>query len=215
MCKTMTANALRLKEYIDAIDNFRFIEPEICPYSNHIGALFTDAILQAGVNYRSVVRPRVLRVLELYPEAKTVSSFSSILERYGISKVLKWNNVAKLNRLRALISFCASHSIETANDLKLFLNDYEGVEEIKGIKGIGNKTCDYLKRLLGFDTVAVDRHIHGFLEEADIYYNDYHEIKEVVEYAADFMDMARRTLDYSIWMYMSNKMKPHQMTFDF
>ena len=41
----MTSNALRLKEYIDSIDNFNFIEPEACPYRYHIGALFTDAIV--------------------------------------------------------------------------------------------------------------------------------------------------------------------------
>lgn len=216
MCRTMTANALRLKEYIDAIDSFSFIEPESCPYRDHLGALFTDVILQAGVNYRRVVRPRVARVLEQYPEAKTVSSFSSILDHYGVSNVLSWNNLAKTNRMRELVSFCIAHSIETANDLTLFLNNDEGVEEIKGINGIGDKTCDYLKRLLGFDTVAVDRHIRSFLKEAEIFYDDYYEIKEVVEYAADFMDMARRTLDYSIWTYMSNKeIKVCQLTFDF
>lgn len=216
MCKTMTANALRLKEYIDTIDNFRFIEPERCPYKDHIGALFTDVILQAGVNYRSVVRPRVARVLELYPEAKTVSAFSRVLDCYGIKNVLNWNNAAKTCRMRDLVSFCLQNSIETANDLTLFMNDVDGIEEIKAINGIGNKTCDYMKRLLGFDTVAVDRHIRAFLEDADIVFDDYYEIKEIVEFAADFMDLARRTLDYSIWTYMSNKeMKAYQLTFDF
>ena len=207
MCRTMTANALRLKEYIDTIDNFHFIEPEVCPYKDHIGALFTDAILQAGVNYRSVVRPRVERVLVRFPEAETVSSFSKVLNRYGVSNVLNWNNAAKIRRMEDLVSFCMFHSIETANDLTHFLNSEAGEEQLKEINGIGNKTCDYMKRLLGFDTVAVDRHIREFLMDADIIYDDYFEIKEVVEFAADFMDMARRKLDYSIWSYMSHKRK--------
>ena len=205
MCRTMTANALRLKEYIDTIDNFRFIEPEICPYKDHIGALFTDAILQAGVNYRIVVRPRVESVLIRFPEANTVSAFSSVLETYGISKVLKWNNAAKIRRMHDLVSFCMIHAIETSSELMQFLNDKSGEEQLKEINGIGDKTCDYMKRLLGFDTVAVDRHIRDFLEDADILYDDYYDIKEVVEFAADFMDIARRELDYSIWSYMSRK----------
>lgn len=205
MCRTMTANALRLKEYIDKMDNFRFIEPENCPYRDHIGALFTDAILQAGVNYRSVVRPRVERVLLRFPEAETVSAFSRILNHYGVSNVLNWNNAAKIRRMEDLVSFCMLHSIETANDLTCFLNSVSGEEQLKEINGIGNKTCDYMKRLLGFDTVAVDRHIREFLVDADIMYDDYFEIKEVVEFAADLMDMARRKLDYSIWLYMSHK----------
>ena len=205
MCKTMTANALRLKEYIDTIDNFNFIEPEVCPYKDHIGALFTDAILQAGVSYRSVVRPRVESVLIRFPEAKTVSAFSRVLERYGVKDVLRWNNTAKIRRMEDLVSFCMFHSINTANELTHFLNNESGEKQLKEINGIGDKTCDYMKRLLGFDTVAVDRHIREFLIDADIVYDDYFEIKEVVEFAADFMDMARRKLDYSIWSYMSHK----------
>lgn len=104
-----------------------------------------------------------------------------------------------------LVSFCISHSIEIAKDLTCFLNNEAGEERLKEINGIGNKTCDYMKRLLGFDTVAVDRHIREFLIDADIVYDDYIEIKEVVEFAADFMDVARRKLDYSIWSYMSHK----------
>lgn len=216
MCRRMTANALRLKEYIDTIDNFQFINPEICPYRDHIGALFTDAILQAGVNYRSVVRPRVESVLIRFPKANTVSAFSNVLDNYGISKVLNWNNAEKIRRMHDLVSFCKFHSIETALELTAFLNDKNGEEKLKEINGIGDKTCDYMKRLLGFDTVAVDRHIREFLLDADILYDDYFDIKEVVEYAADFMEMSRRELDYSIWSYMSRKeQKEVQLTFDF
>lgn len=205
MCKIMTSNALRLKEYIDSIDNFNFIEPEACPYRDHIGALFTDAILQAGVNYRSVVRPRVERVLFTFPEAKTVSSFSNVLDLYGVKDVLRWNNAAKIQRMKDLVSFCMIHTIETSSDLTSFLNSDLGEEQLKAINGIGNKTCDYLKRLLGFDTVAVDRHIRNFLVDADIMVEDYSEVKEVVEFTADIMDINRRALDYSIWSYMSHK----------
>lgn len=205
MCRLMTANALRLKEYIDTIEDFHVIHPEICPYRDHIGALFTDAILQAGVNYSCVVRPRVERVLIRFPEAVTVSAFSNVLDRYGISKVLNWNNEAKIHRMHDLVTFCKLHSIETASELTSFLNDKEGEERLKEINGIGDKTCDYMKRLLGFDTVAVDRHIREFLIDADILYDDYFEIKEIVEFAADIMGETRRSLDYSIWSYMSNK----------
>ena len=167
--------------------------------------MFTDAILQAGVNYRSVVRPRVESVLMRFPEADTVTAFSKVLDRYGVREVLHWNNTAKIHRMEDLVSFCSFHSIETAEDLTYFLNSELGEEQLKEINGIGNKTCDYMKRLLGFDTVAVDRHIREFLEDADIMFDDYFEIKEVVEFAADIMAKTRRSLDYSIWSYMSHK----------
>lgn len=203
----MTSNVLRLKEYIDNIDNFHFIEPEVCPYREHIGALFTDAILQAGVNYRTVVRPRVERVLLNFPDANTVSSFSKVLDLYGVQDVLRWNNTTKIQRMKDLISFCMVHAIETASDLTGFLNNEAGEEHLKAINGIGDKTCDYLKRLLGFDTVAVDRHIRNFLVDANIMVEDYVEIKRIVEFTADILNVSRRTLDCSIWLYMSQKEK--------
>lgn len=216
MCRRMTANALRLKEYIDAIEDFRFIEPDLCPYRHHIGALLTDTILQAGVNYRSVVWPRVESVLLRFPEAETISIFSQVLQKYGTRNVLNWNNRDKLRRMDELVSFCYYQSIETTEDLTIFLKDEKNIQLLKEINGIGNKTCDYVRRLLGFDTVAVDRHIRSFLEEADIIYQDYYEIKEVVEFAADFMECTRRELDYSIWKYMSDKHSHAiQLSFDF
>ena len=107
--------------------------------------------------------------------------------------------------MNELVAFCLDHQIETSRQLTEFLRHDENISLLKDIHGIGNKTCDYLKRLLGFDTVAVDRHIRSFVESADIYCNDYIEIKEIVEFAADFMEKTRRELDYSIWSYMSRK----------
>ncbi len=216
MCKTMTSNALRLKEYISQIDDFKFVEPEYCPYINHVGAIFTDTILQAGVNYRSVVWPRVAHVLDTFPYATTVSIFAEILENYGTANVLHWSNAEKIQRMNELVLFCLDHQIETSRQLTEFLRYEQNVNMLKDIHGIGNKTCDYLKRLLGFDTVAVDRHIRSFMESADIYCDDYFDIKEIVEYAADFMEKTRRVLDYSIWSYMSRKeQKAIQLSFDF
>lgn len=212
----MTSNALRLKEYISQIDDFKFIEPEYCPYINHVGALFTDTILQAGVNYRSVVWPRVAHVLDTFPYATTVSIFAEILENYGTANVLHWSNAEKIQRMNELVLFCLDHQIETSRQLTEFLRYEQNVNMLKDIHGIGNKTCDYLKRLLGFDTVAVDRHIRSFMESADIFCDDYFDIKEIVEYAADFMDKTRRELDYSIWSYMSRKeQKVIQLSLDF
>lgn len=212
----MTSNALRLKEYISQIDDFKFIKPECCPYINHVGALFTDTILQAGVNYRSVVWPRVAHVLDTFPYATTVSIFAEILEDYGTANVLHWSNAEKTKRMNELVLFCLDHQIETSRQLTEFMRYEENVSMLKDIRGIGNKTCDYLKRLLGFDTVAVDRHIRSFIESADIFCDDYFDIKEIVEYAADFMEKTRRELDYSIWTYMSRKeQKIIQLSLDF
>lgn len=76
---------------------------------------------------------------------------------------------------------------------------------------IGDKTYDYLLKLLGVESVAVDRHVYKFVSDAGIIYKDYKEAKQIVEYAADMMQISRRTLDYSIWLYMSNKKRAVQL----
>ena len=58
----MAFNAQKLAEYILTGSEFEVCDPTPCPYNNHIGALFTDIILQAGVNYATVVHPRVIFV---------------------------------------------------------------------------------------------------------------------------------------------------------
>ena len=72
-------------------------------------------------------------------------------------------------------------------------------------KGIGYKSVDYLLKLIGEDTVAVDRHLIKFVEEAEITAKGYYDIKRIVQFSADFLNIKRCVLDYSIWSYMSEK----------
>lgn len=64
---------------------------------------------------------------------------------------------------------------------------------------------------MGVESVAVDRHVYEFVSDAGIIYKDYKEAKQIVEYAADMMQISRRTLDYSICLYMSNKKRAVQL----
>ena len=204
MCEIKTRQALKLKRYIHSLENFKLIEPKNCPYGNHIGAVLTDTILQSGLNYNTVVRPRVESIICNYPTSDTLSDFNHILKSTGYDVVLKWKHQEKITRLNSLITTLIKNNINTIKELILFLEINENVNLIKRIKGIGNKTCDYLMKLLGFDIIPVDRHIKSFLENADIRYVDYNDIKLIVSYTADFMSVSRRCLDYSIWCYMSS-----------
>lgn len=215
MSSIMASNVQKLAEYILIGSDFEVCDPIPCPYNNHIGALFTDIILQAGVNYNTIVRPRVIFVLENYPKAYTVSRFYVVLHKYGIENVLHWRNSVKLQRMFDLLDFCLENGIQTANDLKCFLCDFDHITSFRKIKGIGDKTYDYLLKLMDVDTVAVDRHIFSFVKEAGINNNNYQEVKSIVEYTADFLGISRRCIDYSIWSYMSSKVINKQLALQF
>jgi len=66
----MEDNAKALVKYIGTLTDFQIVDPSY-PY-NHMGATITDAMLQAGINYEAVVKPRVNCVYGYY-EAKTTS----------------------------------------------------------------------------------------------------------------------------------------------
>lgn len=172
---------------------------------NHMGALLTDVILQAGLNYKTVVLPRVEYVLKEYPEASTLLKFDEIIQREGLNNMLKWNHPVKLNRMQNLISVLKKSQINECYDLKKFLSQSSNQSKILELKGIGPKTLDYLLKLLDFDVVPVDRHISSFVAMAQIEVSDYYKTKRIVEFAADFLKIPRLTLDYSIWNYMSRK----------
>lgn len=209
--------ARRLVNFINELDSFETVSYANSACYDHIGALYTDVILQAGLNYRNVVKPRVDYVLKNYPSAKTVSSFSQLSNDIGFEKVLNWKHPEKISRMRKLIEFSFENLIETCDDLYRFLDDFENHLKITEIKGIGPKTLDYMMKLLNFDTVAVDRHIYSFLELAGIEGSDYTSTKMTVEYAADLMCMSRKSMDSSIWKFMSQKQyynaDSYQLTF--
>lgn len=62
-----------------------------------------------------------------------------------------------------------------------------------------------------FTLLEEGRQKYKFMSDAGIIYKNYKEVKQIVEYAADMMQISRRALDYSIWLYMSNKKRAVQL----
>lgn len=210
-------HARKLIDYIENEIKLELIPSNNCPYDNHIGALFTDIILQAGLNYKYIVSPRVNNLYHNYPEANTVKNFFNLIEADGLENIIQWKHEIKLKRIIDLINFCLKNEIDSTEELKFFLLQEDNKKEFLTINGIGSKTYDYLLKLMNVDTIAVDRHIFSFLEKAGIEARDYHFSKGIVEFAADIMNVSRRSIDYSIWTYMAytEKKESNQTVLEF
>src|SRR5665213_2644531 len=163
--------------------------------SDHLGAVLADAILQAGVSYRTVVRMRVDRIHLRFPEAATLPGLFTLLEQHGAGEFLLWNHPIKMSRFVSLARFLAIQNISTTVELKVWLNRNDAREHLLSLHGIGPKTYDYLCCLVGIDCIAVDRHVRTFASEAGVLISDYDRLKSVVSYAADLLGMARRDFD--------------------
>lgn len=166
---------------------------------NHIGCLLADTVLQAGLNYRTVVLPRVIRIKERYPEAKKTSMFAKIVEEIGAENILNWKHYEKPQRLSFLLTLLLSEGIETVNDLSEWILADTNSEKLMMIKGVGHKTKDYMKMLAGVPEIPIDRHLNRLVIEANIETSSYEETHSIFINAADLLGVNRSTLDWIIW----------------
>jgi len=175
------------------------------PASSHMGAVLADAILQAGVNYQTVVRVRIERIQSLFPEAAMLSGVTALIDREGPEFILLWRHPIKVRRFVSLTNFLAAQEIETAVELRDWLCLQGARSSLLGLNGIGPKTCDYLGGLVGIDCIAVDRHIIRFAADAGVHVSDYDCLKCAVSFAADLLGVARRDFDAWIWREFSER----------
>jgi len=198
--------ATALTEYLESLDDFVVVTDVDGSY-NHMGATIADAILQAGTSYHTVVRPRVRRILEVYPSAVTTSAFLGLLHEVRPKTVPSWRDDEKPNRVVALTAFLRDRHVETEYALSAWLADEAHRPDLLSVWGVGPKTVDYLKTLVGGQTAAVDRYVYSLFEGAGIPVSGYDEARDTLNATANKMGVARVTLDHSVWRFMSAKNK--------
>lgn len=184
------------------------------PVYHHMGAVIADSVLQAGLNYSTIVRPRVQAILEFFPHATTLNAVTQIIETQGTGKFLQWTHEEKVSRFDDLVEFLVGSRIEDTSDLSEALLDDAFRIEIREVRGIGPKTVDYMACLVGVDCIAVDRHIRGFAELAGLQEDGYDFLRDTFSFAADLLNMSRREFDASIWHFQATK-NSRQLFLDF
>ena len=180
---------------------------EVYSHKNNMGAIIVDGILQAGINYDKVVKPRVEKIKKI-KKAKTTKGFYSLYRKQELEKLIDFRG-RKIDTIKSLVNLFIKERIDNPKELKKWLENDKNLEKLITINGIGEKTIDYFKILAGIQTVAIDRHLINFLEKANIKIgnDDYEKAHEIISLTADKMKVDRALLDYSIWRHMSDKSK--------
>lgn len=187
---------------------------EIRPAYDHMGALVADSVLQAGLNYKSVVLPRIKAILNLYPDLNQTSSVFELVSLGQTSVFLNWKHPEKVGRFDDLVTFLFDNSVERISDLKEALSDALFVTAMRAVRGVGPKTVDYMGCLVGADSIAVDRHVRTFAKRVGVLEDDYDFLKSVFCCAADLLSLPRREFDAWVWKRESATSTP-QMAFAF
>jgi len=193
-----------LAHYVRSLPDFVIYETIDGNY-NHIGATAADAVLQANMRYATHVKPRVNRILETYPEARTTTAVLQLLEEVSATEFLNWRGQDRAERFSSVLHLLASEHIETEANLRDWLLKDTNLLKLRSIKGIGLKTADYFKILVGFSTSAIDRHLLKFLGLAGLAPSGYSKAQAVINATADIMSVDRAYFDHSIWQYMSRR----------
>jgi hypothetical protein len=138
------------------------------PAYGHVGALLADVSLQAGLNYERVVMPRIQDILTNYPDFKRTSDISKLFSVVSAEDLLRWKGAEKADRFRTLVSTLLDAGVETVAELKEWTSSEHACQRLFAIRGIGNKSLDYLRLLCGHSTFPIDRHLYRFLAIAGV-----------------------------------------------
>ena len=95
--------------------------------------------------------------------------------------------------------------VDTEAELRDWLLHGDGVTKLRAIHGIGPKTADYFKILVGIAESAIDRHLFGFLTLAGMEPVGYKEAQIIINATADLLHVGRAYFDHSIWQYMRRR----------
>lgn len=204
MKESIDKNVERLVQYFNI--NEGYFEPitQRTPYYN-MGATITDAVLQAGLNYKNVVYPRILNLLQRYSQYKTTCDFIILMQTIQLSELINFNNKRKLSCIYDLSWFFYNLNIQDEDNLSIWLASESNVTALYSIRGIGPKTVDYLKMLCGCQSIAVDRHLFAFLRFAGVVVKTYEEANEIYSKASRVLGITQYELDKKVWTLMSNK----------
>lgn len=166
-----------------------------------MGALVADVSLQAAVNYSAVVRPRIVRILDLYPRQTTITAVLDLLGGIDACHFLKWRHPAKPKRFVSLIECLHKNRIDDVDDLTAWLNEQSTRTALLSIEGIGNKSFDYLKLLCGLDVFPIDRHMRRLLSVAGIDAEclTYHKAQHLFDEACRRLALNPGATERSLW----------------
>jgi hypothetical protein len=198
-------DARRLAQYVRSLTDF--VYHKVDPPYGHIGATIADSVLQANNKYDTHVAPRIQRILKQWPNAKTVTVLLDLLRTVSTATFLNWKGEDRAKRFTSILHLLKSEQIDGEADLQTWLTKDTNLPKLLAINGIGPKTVDYLKIMVGLQSIAIDRRLLKFFVMAGIAINpgDYQTAREVLKGAAGLLSIPQADLDHSIWRYMGGE----------
>jgi hypothetical protein len=155
-----------LVQYIESLPDF--VYHQVDPPYGHIGATIADTILQANNRYDANVTPRIQRILRQWPNATTVTAVLDLLNSIPATAFLNWKGEDRAIRFVSVVQLLSREQVETEADLQNWLMKDVNLHKLRAINGVGPKTVDYVKIMVGLQSIAIDRRLLNFFDMASI-----------------------------------------------
>jgi hypothetical protein len=202
-CMTTDDAAQRLVDYIKSRPGF--VYHKVDPPYGHMGATIADSLLQANNRYSSVT-PRVRRILARWPRENTVTAVLDVLKSVPAVQFLNWNGKDRADRFCEVLLLLKREGVESESDFRTWLGKETNLSKLRSVHGIGPKTVDYFRLMVGLQGAAIDRRLLKFLGMAGIQFSqsDYATALAIINRAADLASVPRADFDHSIWRYVGD-----------
>ncbi|WP_369142099.1 hypothetical protein [Streptomyces sp. R44] len=164
-----------------------------------MGAVICDVSFQPRCNYETTLRPRLLTLQAIWPDARTVRGFQSRLATEDLAVAMKFNHARKVATAHAITDFLVAHGVDTRDDLHAWLDQQANRAALRTVKGVGPKSVDYIGNLVGRSQIAVDVHLRAFAADAGVSDLPYERLRAVYEEAAALLGHDRGGLEHAIW----------------
>ena len=123
--------AEKLAAFVQGLPDFEFHAIDF-GYNGHMGAIIIDGILQSGISYDTVVRPRVEKIRADFP-SQTTSEFLAFIAANSLAEYLQFRG-QKIERIQAVTEFLAKEGVETGDDFATWLAVNANEARFKAIK---------------------------------------------------------------------------------
>lgn len=163
-----------------------------------------DTALQAGLNYATVVRPRVDNLIAAFPDASSISELQQLLSKTPATVLLRWSHPDKVSRFLDLVGLCAVCSVETLDDFQRWVITTAAVTKLRAIHGIGPKSIDYLRMLSGHAAVPMDRHLFRFVAFAGVCTKNYEIAQRAFTDGCTMAGLDTRDAEHQLWILMQS-----------
>ena len=179
---------------------------------DNMACICVDLVLSINRKYYDFVVPRVKHFQDTYQDVRTLKEILNLINHIGtenFASVWNYNHLQRVLLLENVVSYLnqlhekLSKNNYTDNEIEVLRKWAKEVSlkdnEFMRIKGIGVATAQYLRILLGVDTVKPDVHIKSSLNE--VYNKKFSDAQaiETIEAVSHILKVNVRSVDKFVW----------------